>query len=178
MCLGWISPSRHRQWSVGSVGRSGFVCDRAGGITGLCSACPGAPKQNGQEGKELFVPAPSPRARKIYMRRREGTWCCVHIRIGIAGSDHDLLHGLVYPFLRARVPGGPFSNRSVHIWLVPQSVGPVLEEVEVVRIVSHLLRDLELDVLVVQAGIKGPGSFFVGKMELAGEEEAGDLAGS
>ena len=44
-------------------------------------------------------------------------------------------------------------------------------------VVAFLLDDLELDVLVVEIGGVGRG-ILAGKGELAGEEEAGDLAGS
>lgn len=102
----------------------------------------------------------------------------MHIRIPIAHGEHDLLHSLPHLFLAARVPGGQLPYSTIHVWLAPESVRPILEEVEVVRIVSFLLHDLELDILVIQVGIKSPGSFFVGKMKLAGEEEAGNLARS
>ena len=45
-------------------------------------------------------------------------------------------------------------------------------------VVAFLLNDLELDVLIVQVRIVGFRRRIFRKVELAGEEEAGDLAGS
>ncbi|HTX53455.1 MAG TPA: hypothetical protein VMD08_08590, partial [Candidatus Baltobacteraceae bacterium] len=65
----------------------------------------------------------------------------------------------------------------VHAGLAPELRGAVVEQVEVVGVVAFLLDDLELDVLVVEIGGVGLG-ILVRKGEPAGEEEAGDLAGS
>jgi hypothetical protein len=94
------------------------------------------------------------------------------------GGDHHLLHRLPDLFLAAVLSRGQLPNRSVHIRLAPELGRAVVEQVEVVGVVAFLLDDLELDVLVVQVGIVAGRIRLVGEMELAGEEEAGDLAGS
>jgi len=94
------------------------------------------------------------------------------------GGDHRLLDRLADLFLAAVLPRGQFPDSAVHIGLAPELRRAVVEQVEVVGIVAFLLDDLELDVLVVQVGIVAGRIRLVRDVELAGEEEAGDLAGS
>ncbi len=100
-----------------------------------------------------------------------------HVGLALAGGQHDLLDSLADLLLAAAVAGGQLAHRAVDIGLAPEHARAVVEEVEVVRVVSLLLHDLELDVLVVQVGIER-GGVGVGKTELAGEEEARDLPGA
>ena len=76
--------------------------------------------------------------------------------VGVAGAggDHHALDHLPHLFLAACVPGGQLSYRAVDIGLAPQHGRPVVEQFEVVQVVSFLLHDLKLYVLVVQVGIE------------------------
>jgi hypothetical protein len=70
-----------------------------------------------------------------------------------AGVQHHLLDGLAQLLLAAAVPGGQLAHRAIHVGLAPELGAAVLKQVEVVRIVAFLLDDLELDVLIVEAGL-------------------------
>ena len=76
------------------------------------------------------------------------------VRVVGAGGDHHALDHLPHLFLGAGIPGGQLSYRAVDIGLAPQHRRPVVEQFEVVQVVSFLLHDLKLYVLVVQVGIE------------------------
>jgi hypothetical protein len=76
------------------------------------------------------------------------------VRVAGAGGDHHAFDHLPHLFLGAGVPGGQLSYRAVDIGLAPQHGRPVVEQFEVVQVVSFLLHDLKLYVLVIQVGIE------------------------
>jgi len=89
-----------------------------------------------------------------------------NVRVAIAGSQHELFHGTA-KLLNATsaVTSCELSNCTVDIRLPPQQTGPIIEQIEVVGVISLLLNDLELYVLVIQGfvvngavGIRESGS--------------------
>ena len=68
--------------------------------------------------------------------------------------------------VRSTIAAGQLSYRAVDVRLAPQHGGTIVEEVEIVRVITFLLHDLELDVLVVQAGIQPWFSSSLGQVEL------------
>jgi hypothetical protein len=121
------------------------------------------------------VPGPPlPRARKICCARG-GRDLVIHIRIddhvgsgavrlagGVAdvgvvgaGGDHHALDHLPHLFLRSCIAGSEFSDRTVDVGLAPENRRTIVEQLEVVQVVTFLLHDLELYVLVVEVGIEG-----------------------
>jgi hypothetical protein len=71
-----------------------------------------------------------------------------------AGGDHHALDHLPHLFLRACVARGQFPDRAVDVGLAPQNRRAIVEQLEVVQVVSFLLDDLKLYVLVVEVGIE------------------------
>jgi hypothetical protein len=59
-----------------------------------------------------------------------------------------------------------------------QDAGPIVEQVEVMSVITFLLDYLQLYVLVIQSVVEDSGIVLVGQSEAVFIEERGDLSGS
>ena len=93
----------------------------------------------------------------------------------------------ISPFARACVgfyiPAGErdlvqFTNDTIDVRLAPQDAGAIVEQVEVMSVITFLLDYLELYVLVIQSVIQNGGVVLVGQGEAVLVEKRRDLPGS
>lgn len=67
-----------------------------------------------------------------------------HLGTAVTAVDHHLFDGLAELFGRAVVTGSEFTGGTVRVGFAPDLGGTIVEDVEVVGVVTFLLDDLEL----------------------------------
>jgi hypothetical protein len=76
----------------------------------------------------------------------------LYVGILIPCGEHELLDGPAELLNRSsRVSRSEFTNCSVNIGLAPEKTGAIVEQVEVVCVISLLLNDFEVNVLVIDS---------------------------
>lgn len=80
---------------------------------------------------------------------------CADIGVPIIGCKHQLLYSAAELLGASVLAAGQFPYRAIDIRLAPQKRSPVIEEIEVVRVIALLLNDLQLHVLVIQSFVIG-----------------------
>lgn len=73
----------------------------------------------------------------------------------LAAGDHHALDGLAELFAGAGIAGSQLAGGAVEVGLAPDLGGAVVEQVEVVGVVTFLLDDLELEILVIDDFAEG-----------------------
>ena len=73
---------------------------------------------------------------------------------------------------------GQFTNGTIDVRLTPQDAGAIVEQVEVMSVITFLLDYLELYVLVIQSVIQNGRVVLVGQGEAVLVEKRRDLPGS